>query len=180
MNVVQPIRDKAKLEELKVWLRARSERNYLAVMVGINTGLRSVDILNLKVQDLDGQHTVVREKKTKKRRFITLNEDLSHSLRSFCKSRRGGEYIFQSREGVNKPLTTSMFYRILREAAEAVGIKNIGTHTLRKTFGYHMYQDTRDAQLVCQLLGHSDPAITKRYIGIEQDTMDTARRKFSL
>ena len=46
------------------------------------------------------------------------------------------EYVFKSREGENKPITRQQVLNILKEAAEAVGIKeNVGTHTLRKTWG---------------------------------------------
>lgn len=178
MNLVQPIRDKAKLEQVKAWFAKRPARDNLMFLVGINTGLRISDILQLQVRDVDGQHLVLREKKTGKRRFIPISTELAHAFRQFCKGRQRGEYLFQSREGINKPLTTSMAYRLMREAADACGLKHIGTHTLRKTFGYHFYQQTHDSALLCQILGHSDPSITMRYIGINQDTMDVAMERF--
>ncbi len=180
MNVVQPIRDKQKLEAVKAWFAERSPRDNLLFLVGINTGLRISDILQLRVRDVEGQHLVLREKKTSKRRFIPISDELAHSFRQFCKGRRRSEFLFQSREGVNQPITTSMAYRLMRQAAAAVGLKHIGTHTLRKTFGYHFYQQTRDPALLCEILGHSDPAITLRYIGINQDTMDEAIGKFRI
>lgn len=180
MNVVQPIRDLAKLEAVKAWFAKRSARDNLLFLVGINTGLRISDILQLKVSDVDGQHLVLREKKTGKRRFIPINDELRQYFRQFCKGRHGSEFLFQSREGVNRPLTTCMAYRIMREAAAANGLQHIGTHTLRKTFGYHLYQQTKDSALVCEILGHSDPSITKRYIGIDQDNVDAALGKFRI
>jgi len=181
MNVVQPIRDITKLEQVKAWFAQRPPRDNLLFLVGIHTGLRISDILRLRVDDVkDGPHIVLREKKTRKRRFIPINDELAHNFRQYCKGRHSSEYLLQSREGINQPLTTSMAYRIMREAAAACGLKHIGTHTLRKTFGYHLYQQTKDAQLVCQWLGHSDPAITERYIGINQDTMDRAIRNFRI
>ena len=180
MNVVQPIRDRKKLEACKAWFAKRSARDNLAFLVGINTGLRISDILQLRVHQVDGQYIVVREKKTGKRRFIPINYELAHAFRQYCRGRRGHEYLFQSREGDNRPLTTSMFYRIMRECADAVGLEHIGTHTMRKTFGYHLYQQTKDPQLVCEALGHSDPSITRRYIGINQETVDTAIGRFRI
>lgn len=178
MNVVQPIRDKGKLEAVKAWFAARPARDNLLFLVGVNTGLRISDILQLQVRDVAGQHLVLREQKTGKRRFIPINEELAHEFRQFCKGRERGEFLFQSREGVNKAITTSMAYRLMREAAAACGLKHIGTHTLRKTFGYHFYQQTHDSALLCEILGHSDPSITMRYIGINQDTMDAAMGRF--
>lgn len=180
MNVVQPIRDKAKLAAMKEWFANRSERDNLWFLLALNTGLRISDVLVRKVRDVDGPHLVLREKKTRKRRFIPINDELAHALRQYCRGRRATDYLFQSREGENRPITTSMAYRIMRQAAAAVGLKHIGTHTLRKTFGYWLYQQTKDPQLVCEALGHSDPAITKRYIGINQETVDTAIARFRI
>lgn len=180
MNVVQPIKDKAKLEAIKAWFAAREPRDNLMFLTGINTGLRISDILKLMVRDVDGKHLVLREQKTGKRRFIPITEELSHAFRQFGKGKAPAEYLFQSREGINKPITTSMAYRIMREAAAAVGLKHIGTHTLRKTFGYWFYQQHRDLALLAKHFGHSDPSITARYIGLDQDTLDSAIGKFRI
>ena len=48
----------------------------------------------------------------------------------------------------------------------------VGTHTLRKTFGYHMYQKTHDVALLMDVFNHDDPSVTLRYIGVNQDTKD--------
>jgi len=180
MNVVQPIKDKAKLEAVKAWFAARSPRNNLMFLVGINTGRRIGDILALLVRDVQGKHLVIREQKTGKRIFVPINDELSHAFRQFCAGRHASEFLFQSREGVNRPLTTSMAYRIMNEAAAAVGLKHIGTHTMRKTFGYWFYQQYKDLALLSKILGHSDPSITRAYIGLDQDTVDSAFGKFRI
>ncbi|GKS12930.1 hypothetical protein YDYSY3_39300 [Paenibacillus chitinolyticus] len=56
----------------------------------------------------------------------------------------------------------------------------IGTHTLRKTFGYHFYKRYKDVALLQQIFNHSAPSITLRYIGINQDIMDQAINGFHL
>lgn len=63
-------------------------------------------------------------------------------------------------------------YRILNKSAEAIGLKNIGTHSLRKTFGYHYYQRTHDISLLMELFNHSSRSVTLRYIGIHQDVIN--------
>ncbi|MFJ7183812.1 tyrosine-type recombinase/integrase [Lysinibacillus xylanilyticus] len=60
--------------------------------------------------------------------------------------------ICKSRQGSNRPIDRSTAYRILREAAEACRIQEIGTHTLRKTFGYHFYQQTQEVATLQELL----------------------------
>ncbi|HNZ54779.1 MAG TPA: tyrosine-type recombinase/integrase, partial [bacterium] len=69
---------------------------------------------------------------------------------------------------------------ILNKAAGELGIEEIGTHTLRKTFGYHFYQKTKDVALLQNIFNHSAPSVTLRYIGINQDIIDSAIDEFSL
>jgi site-specific recombinase XerD len=61
-----------------------------------------------------------------------------------------------------------------------VGQEEIGTHTLRKTFGYHFYKKTKHVAMLQDIFNHSAPIVTKRYIGISQDEIDQAIDEFSL
>ena len=58
--------------------------------------------------------------------------------------------------------------------------QNIGTHTLRKTFGYHLYKKTKDVALLQCILNHSSPHITMKYIGINQEIIENELYKFNL
>jgi integrase len=87
-------------------------------------------------------------------------------------------FLFRSRQGGNRPMSRTRAYQVLREVAQRHGVEHIGTHTLRKTFGYHFYKQTGDVALLQRILNHSSPAITLRYIGIEQDQIDAAMRRF--
>ena len=66
------------------------------------------------------------------------------------------EYLFTPVNGKSrKPISREMAWIILNKAARELGIKEIGTHTLRKTFGYHFYQKTKDVALLQYLFNHS-------------------------
>jgi integrase len=92
----------------------------------------------------------------------------------FCADKTDDEYLIKSRNEENKPLTRFMAYKILSEAGKSFGLERIGTHTLRKTFGYHYYKQTKDVALLQKMFNHSDPSITLRYIGIMQDDINNA------
>jgi len=169
MKRVIPIRDKEKIREFKNALKAKSERNYILFMIGTNAGLRVSDILPLRVRDVKGEYLEVIEQKTGNIRDIPINDSLRRALDRYIKGKKDNEYLIKSREGGNKPISRWMAYKILREAAEEVGLARIGTHSMRKTFGYNYYQRTKDIETLCKMLGHSDSQITKRYIGIEDD-----------
>jgi integrase len=72
-------------------------------------------------------------------------------------------------------LSRSQAWRLLKKAAESIGLDNIGTHSLRKTFGYQVYKKSGcDLGLVQKLMNHSTSRVTLRYIGIDREAMDDA------
>ena len=68
------------------------------------------------------------------------DEDFEKEVREYIKDMPLHHYLFQSRIGKNKPLDRRTVDWILKTAAIEVGIENIGTHSMRKTFGYHYYK----------------------------------------
>jgi len=180
MNYVHPIRDPDQIAEMKKFLRSQSERNYMLFVTGINSGLRISDILPLRVRDAKKLYFDIREKKTRKQKRIQMTSGLKRDLMRYIEGKEDDEYLFKSREGLNKPIGRSMAYKILREAADHVGLDGIGTHTLRKTFGYHFYLKYKDVALLQEIFNHSEEKITLRYIGINQDSMDKAMKDFRI
>lgn len=172
MQFVQPIRDKETIAELKKVLLGKSERDYIMFVIGINVGLRISDILPLKVRDVKGNHIKVIEQKTGKVRRVVINKSLRKSLDRYIQNKKDNEVLLKSREGINKPISRSMAYKILREAAEQIGLTEVGTHTMRKTFGYHIYQRDKDVGALQKLFNHDKPTTTLLYIGVEQDYLD--------
>ncbi|MNI52992.1 Tyrosine recombinase XerD [compost metagenome] len=181
MEFVQPIRDKQTIEKMKDVLKKSSYRDWFMFVLGINTGLRISDILNLKVSDVkDKTHVAIREKKTNKEKRFKINASLQTVINDYIKLMDEDEYLFTSKK-TGTALGRIQAYKILNEAANKVGItESIGTHTLRNTFGYFFYKQTKDVAMLQQLFNHSSPSITLRYIGINQDQMDSAMDEFSL
>ncbi|QXM06036.1 site-specific integrase [Crassaminicella indica] len=181
MNIVQPIRDKNKIEDMKNELLKSGYKNYLLFVAGINTGLRISDLLKLKVSDVRNRtHILLQEKKTGKEKRFLINNQLRKDFEVYIKNMRDAEYLFQSRKGKNKPISRVQAYRILNNAAKAVGINEVGTHTLRKTFGYWHYQIYKDVAILQDIFNHSAPSVTLRYIGINQDIKDKTIEDFYL
>lgn len=180
MNVVHPIRDPAKVEAIEEDLAGRSRRDWLLFVTGTNSGLRISDLLTLRARDVRGKYIVIKERKTKKRKFMPITPKLRRALHDYTEGQAGARFLFKSRQGGNRPISRTRAYLILREAAKRHGLDHIGTHTLRKTFGYHFYKQTKDVALLQNIFNHSDPAITLRYIGIEQDQVDQAMSRFKI
>lgn len=181
MKTVQPIRDKNLIEQMKNELLKNGSRDYMLFVIGINTGLRISDILNLKVSDVkDKSHITITEKKTNKDKRFLINSQLKAEVDKYIENMSDGEYLFQSRNGTNKPISRVQAYRVLNGVAEKLGIEEIGCHTMRKSFGYFHYQINKDVALLQELFNHSAPSVTLRYIGVNQDNMDETIKDFYL
>ena len=183
VEFVEPIRDKKQIENMKTFLKGKSLRDYLLFVLGINSALRISDILNLKVSDMceivKGKYIVasrisLKEQKTNKSKDFPLSSNAVKALSEYLQNVKldGNDFLFARKKGKD-PITRQQAYRILNAAAKAVGVPGrIGTHTMRKTFGYWAYTSGVDVALIQKLLNHSAPSVTLRYIGITQDQMD--------
>ena len=87
MEYVEPIREKADIEAMKVFLENWNHRNYLMFLFGINTGLRISDILNLRVKDVMGWHITIREKKTGKSKKFKMPPKLKKEVEVYIKEK---------------------------------------------------------------------------------------------
>ena len=179
MEFVQPIRDLKKIDTIKKLLKQQNLRDYCLFVLGINSGLWISDLLKLRISDVSEKGKIkdrirLREKKTNKFKDLPLSNSTKSALKEYLKTREYNENepLFISRK--NKGfLLRQQAYKIINDVAKSVGIKEkIGTHTLRKTFGYHAYNNGYDITLIQKLFNHSSPAVTLRYIGITQDEMD--------
>lgn len=180
MNTVEPIRDIGKVHDMSDYLRSRSERDYILFQFGIYSGLRISDILKLRVRDVRGKDKVmIREKKTGKERRFPINKALKKDLDRYIEEMKDYEFLIKSREGRNQAISRQQAWTILQDAGQKFGIQKIGTHSLRKTFGYHMYQQTHDIVAIQKILNHATQEYTLRYIGITQDTLDSAINNLS-
>lgn len=180
MEFVQPIRDTKQIENMKKVLLGQSTRNHLLFVLGINGGLRISDILGFKVKDVVNEKNKprtfyeLREQKTGKSRRLVFSKNVLKAIEMFIKDHpdlNREDYLFKSREGGK--ISRQRAWQIINDAARTVGIdEKIGTHTLRKTFGYHAYRSGVDIAVIQQIFNHSAPSITLRYIGITQDDID--------
>jgi integrase len=185
---VQPIKNLKKINDMKKILRAGGLRDEALFIVGINTALRIGDLLSLSVGDVVttkgriADEIELHEGKTGKIRKFPLNKSIKDALSGYMKERGKAlrdEPLFLSRKGGR--LSRWQARRILSLAGEAVGLERIGTHSLRKTFGYHVYQRTGgNLGLVQKLLNHSSSADTLRYIGIDREQMDNTYLELNL
>lgn len=174
MNTVEPIRDKSLILDFSDYLKEKSDRDYVIFNFGIYSGLRISDILPLKVRDVrNADFIIIKEKKTKKTKRIKINDELKEIIKKYIIGKRDYEYLFSRSRGRQVPITRQRVWQILNAAAKEFEYKDkIGCHTLRKTFGYWIYKETGDVATLQDIFGQANTNVTKRYIGINQDSKD--------
>ncbi len=196
-KTTQPIRSQSDRDALASYFWNHNFRDYAFFQFGIATGRRISDLVRLNVRDVaridrKGRLSIVerfeiREKKTGKFANIMLHPSARRALSKYLRQRRKkseslgallNEPLFKSRkqgrDGQYR-IREQQAWRVLNNAARICGLNyKIGTHSLRKTFGYILYQSGQSIELIQKFLNHSSPAITLAYIGITQDDMDEA------
>lgn len=178
---IKPIKDWELMQAVKLHAQEMGEQPYMLILIGLNTGLRIGDILQLHVGDFrDGERLRLFEEKTGKHTDILLHPAVLADVRRMTKKRRDDELLFPSPQARKKgePISYVTAYRWVKEACRRAGIeKYAGCHTMRKTFGFMKYQETRNVALLMKRFHHSRQEITLRYIGVDDDEMDKLAKK---
>lgn len=176
MEYVVPIKDISKINKIKSILKSSSKRDYALFVLGINTGIKAQELLSLQVKDVwDGEKAkeflYIENKKTNKTVAYYLNNRVHEALQHYLKDDdlELEDYLFRSKRD-KQPITRQQAYRIINHAAREAGIKgNIGTHTMRKTFGYHAYRKGVAISILMSLFHHHSRSETLKYIGITEE-----------
>lgn len=181
MKFVEPIRDPTMVQAMKKVLRKRGEKYYIMFLLGISLGLRINEILLLRVGDVKGKkESVFQQPKTHKEIAVAFNAELLHALQSYCKERDPMEALIPNKDNEYKAIGRVWAYKVLRQTAEKLGIDDVGTHTMRKTCGYHYYMQTKDIATLQVWLNHDNPQDTLRYIGVTRDRVKSAMINFQI
>lgn len=144
---VEPIKRIKNIETIKKLLRDRP-RDSAIFIIGINTNLRAIDLCSIKAGQVRGLKPMdsieIKERKTKKKRRINLNRACIDAINILLASRKyeDDDPLFLSQrmdnEGKNKPLTPITMNQLVKSWCRDINLKgNYGSHTLRKTWGYH-------------------------------------------
>ena len=172
MEYVEAIKKVDDIQAIKHYLKQHSLRDYLLFVMGINTGLRISELLNLKWEDvLENEKNDIKEfLEVTSLPPVFINRQVQNSISEYLNqySPNMDQYIFQSKKMV-APITRQQAYRIINRAAKEVGIPyKIGTHTLRKTFGYHAFQKGIAISLLQKIFNHASSSETLRYLGVKK------------
>ena len=177
---VQPFRTQEEIREMieALGMSKNGLRDQMLFKFGISTGLRAGDLVALRIDQVKGKSSFrIREGKTEKERIVYLNPILSDLMDYLGTLTADEVYLFGNGRGGH--LSVTQAYRILQKAGDMIGNHSIGTHSLRKSFGYRYYQETKDVGTLMEIFNHSSQKITLRYIGISDETIENSLKNIS-
>ena len=172
---VDPIKDIELVKRVRDHLRNNTQQ-WCIFIVGTNTNLRAVDLANIIAKDAGcigkGNVLKIREQKTKKYREIVFNARCIYAMRTLLKERDDlAGHLFQNQKG--EQVSTQYINRFVKQACKEVGLQgNYGSHTLRKTWGYHQYRqyNAKITDLVW-CFNHKTEQQTMDYLGLSIEEM---------
>ncbi|MGH6893526.1 MAG: tyrosine-type recombinase/integrase [Dongiaceae bacterium] len=150
---------------LRLLEAAPNPKSKAALSVAYGAGLRAMEVVALKVADIDSQRMLIRVEmgKGRKDRFAMLSPQLLELLRDWYRIARPRVYLFPGRDKIG-PMTTRQLNRICHMAAELAGLpKWVAPHTLRHSFATHLLEQNIDVRIIQVLLGHAKLDTTARY-----------------
>ena len=195
MNFVEPIRDRKKIAQIKNLLRGqRRYRDLLLFVVGINTALRISDLLELQISHFLEKNLRtkgrfwIKEQKRGKRHEVVINNSIKQALTESLKAYPGVDnnpdnYVFINTKTKTyaEPIKRGQAWKFITNICQDVGLQgNYGTHSLRKTWGYHARMQGVDLALIMHKLNHESIAYTKRYLGITDDELQAVAQRLNL
>ncbi len=195
MNYVEPIRDRDTLTAIKAWLRRRSLRDWALFVCGVNFALRVSDLLRLTVGDVRNgngirDHFDLNQAKTNHRVPVDVPPNSREALETYLEKGHPDASdpnapLFPSRKrsaaGELKAISRNQAYRLVKEAVQTFDPDiAVGTHTLRKTWGYFAFHSCVPLEVIMHKLGHQSPAATLRYLGIRDDEVKEATETLNL
>jgi len=169
---VDPIREEKDIRAIRKLL-SDNLRNHLLFIMGINNGLRTGDLLKLKVKDVrdmkPGDFITIKEGKTGKQNILMVNKTVHKVLTEYLSSdnMEDEDYLFKSKKG-NLSLTIQAVNAYIKKWTSAINLKgNYGAHSLRKTWGYlQRIRYGMGFEVICKRFNHQSPVVTMRYLGI--------------
>ena len=160
------------LEEVKRILELTSNLKHKAMLTTIYAlGLRSGELINLKISHLDSHRNrvTIRAAKGKRDRQLPFPESLKEILREYYKRYKPNTYLFEGQKGKYAPASLRAVFSNACERADIQ--KDVTLHSLRHAYATHLLESGTDLRLIQELLGHNNIKTTMLYTHVSNRSL---------
>jgi|GEM_PF-965674 len=194
-RAASPIKDKTDIKMIaKMMSKWNFQREAHLLIIGCNTALRYSDLRMMRFDQVihsaknDGTAYIeqIVEKKTGKAKRLILNRTAMKYITAQYESLKGlgienPIYVFQGTgnrtKAEPKPVSRSHVNQVFKHVREDMDLDfRLSTHTMRKTFGYHAYDNGKgiDIKILQKLFNHASEQDTFIYIGVNAQRVQEA------
>lgn len=159
-------------------------RNQTIFMLLLDTGLRIKELTNLKMDDLNLDHGVLKVMgKGEKERIVPFGNNVQRALQRYLFRYRskpahlGIDNVFLSLSGA--PLTENSVKLVFARLARRSGVNRLHAHLCRHTFATRFLVNGGDVFTLQQILGHSTLEMVRHYVNLASSHITLQHRRFS-
>lgn len=158
----------------------KNYRDYMMLLVGVNVGCRIEVECEMRVYDFKGGWVTFTEYKTGKGQQYEMNPEVYSEILKYIKTFNlsDNEFLFKAYRNKYDAICRVTAWRRIKRLANQVGVKyRVGAHSLRKSYGRWLYDETHDIHLVQKFYMHNSASTTEDYICLEKGDIDAKRTK---
>ena len=147
-------------------------RHRLIIATLYGCGLRSYELCNLELSDIDFDRMTVfiKQQKGNSDRYVPLSKHLARGLKKYINSEHPVKYLFNSqftKDGELQGITVRAIQWVIKENRSKIGSnKKITAHTFRHTYATHLLEDGLNIMAIKELLGHARIETTLIYMHV--------------
>jgi len=161
-----PIKDIETIENLKKLYSSKGdEKGLLLFLLGINTGAKLKDLLDLNVGNVKGKRYLVIDGK----KSVPLGDEIKALIQNVCAKRGSGEPLFTMYKSNSRLDRATVFFKFRELCRELALDERITVASWRKTFGYFYYEKYKDLSFLQWYFSQSGVEETMQFIGIDEN-----------
>jgi site-specific recombinase XerD len=153
-------------------------RDFILFSTMLFTGMRISEVLNLRYNDVQDDHLIIRESKTGAGKVYMRNK-LKSLLKGHLEAQKDrpgvlrNDFIFLSKQKTR--LTERMVQLLIKKYLRLARIeKDLSPHSLRHTFAARLRQSGSDIDIIQRTLRHKHIQSTMRYSHIKDEALNDA------
>lgn len=161
-------------QRVREGLRAEffNRRDRSLFLLAFSTGLRRAELSSIRLDAVNfTERSINVVGKGNKERVVFFDPETAEVLKHYLEVRPDSAFLFCT--GAGRQLCLRQVWVIVKEAFKRAGVAG-STHTLRHSFGTHLYRSGADIHTVQRLLGHESISVTQRYVHLDRDDLKAA------
>jgi len=154
-------------EEHRLLEECKTPHLKMAVLIALDTGMRKENVLSIQWRNINFASNVITVRLVKKRGHATVSIPMTRRLRTALRAHKKeskvmSQYVIPSPRNPHTHMKVDADFGF-ETACKRAGLDGFRFHDLRHTFASNFAMRTGNLGALQEILGHSDPSVTKRY-----------------